>query len=50
MATHHHHQPGQPHPSPSVPPSLMRLSLGGRFIAVGVVIVLVWTLVVWAIA
>jgi len=28
----------------------MRLSLGGRFIAVGVVIVLVWTLVVWAIA
>jgi len=26
------------------------LSLGGRFIAVGVVIVLVWTLVVWAIA
>jgi hypothetical protein len=29
---------------------LMRLSLGGRFIAVGVVIVLVWTLVFWAIA
>jgi len=30
MATHHHHHPGQPHPSPAVPPSLMRLSLGGR--------------------
>ncbi|MEZ5889535.1 MAG: hypothetical protein R3D52_04245 [Xanthobacteraceae bacterium] len=50
MTTHHHHRPGQPHPSPAVPPSLMRLSLGGRFIAVGIVIVLVWTLVIWAIA
>jgi hypothetical protein len=48
MTTHHHH-PDHAHPSPPVPPSLMRLSLGGRLIAVGVVVLLVWTLVFWAI-
>ena len=49
MTTHHHHDPDHAHPSPSIPPSLMRLSLGGRLIAVGVVVLLVWTLVFWAI-
>jgi hypothetical protein len=51
MTTHrHHHHPGQAHPSPSIPPSLMRLSLGGRLVAAASVILLVWVLVLWAIA
>jgi hypothetical protein len=47
--TAHHHHPGHAHPSPAVPPSLMRLSLGGRLAAAGVVIALIWLLVFWAI-
>jgi hypothetical protein len=48
MAAHHHHHPGHAHPSPTMPPSLMRWSLGGRLAAVGIVVVLVWALVFWA--
>jgi|SoimicmetaTmtLAA_FD_contig_41_2614005_length_402_multi_1_in_0_out_0_2 hypothetical protein len=48
--TTHHHPPDHAHPSPSVPPSLMRLSLGGRLLAAGIVVVWVWVLVLWAIA
>lgn len=50
MAAHHHHHPGHVHPSPRLPPSLLRFSLGTRLLVVGVVIVFVWALVFWAMA
>jgi hypothetical protein len=50
MAALHHHHPGYVHPSPALPPSLLRFSLGGRLLAVGLVIALVWALVFWAMA
>lgn len=48
--THHHHDPGFAHPSPSLKPSLLRLSLGLRLCVVAAVSAVVWSLVVWAIA
>ena len=50
MTTHHHHHPGHVHPSPRLPPSLLRFSLGGRLLVVGLLIALVWAFVLWAMA
>jgi hypothetical protein len=50
MTLHHHHHPNHVHPSPTVPPSLIRLSLGSRLLTVGAIVLLVWALVLWAIA
>jgi hypothetical protein len=47
--THHHH-PGHVHPSATVAPSLLRLSVGQRLaIAVAIAVVL-WAAVFWAMA
>ena len=48
--THHHHHPGELHPSPRVAPSLLRLSAAQRLAGVGVLIALLWGAVVWAMA
>jgi hypothetical protein len=45
--THHHHG-GAPHPSPAVPPSLLRLSALERLAGAGVLIALIWAAVFWA--
>lgn len=46
--THHHHQGGEPHPSPAISPSLLRLSAGGRLAVAGVLVALIWAAYVWA--
>jgi hypothetical protein len=48
--THHHHHPGHAHPSPSVAPSLLRLSALQRVGLVAVVLALMWGAVAWALA
>ncbi|MDC7786301.1 hypothetical protein PQJ75_01160 [Rhodoplanes sp. TEM] len=48
--THHHHDPGHAHPSPRLPPSLLRFSLPARLGIVAAVAAVVWALVLWAIA
>jgi hypothetical protein len=45
--THHHHQ-GEAHPSPTLSPSLLRLSAPRRLAVAGVLIVLIWALAIWA--
>jgi hypothetical protein len=45
--THHHHG-GAPHPSPTVSPSLIRLSAMERLAGAGVLIALIWAAVFWA--
>ena len=47
--THHHHHPGQAHPSPVVAPSLLRMSALERLALAAVVIALLWGAVMWAI-
>jgi hypothetical protein len=47
---HHHHHPGEGHPPASISPSILRLSAVERLAAAGVVIVLIWTAVFWAMA
>ena len=46
--THHHHHGGAPHPSPTVSPSLLRLSALERLAGAGVLIALIWAAVFWA--
>lgn len=46
--THHHHQGGEPHPSPAIGPSLLRLPAGGRLAVAGVLIALIWAAYLWA--
>jgi len=45
--THHHHG-GEPHPSPTISPSLLRLSAPKRLALAGVLIVLIWAAALWA--
>ena len=47
LMTHHHHG-GAPHPSPTVSPSLLRLSAVERLAGAGVLIALIWAAVFWA--
>ena len=47
---HHHHHPGEGHPPASISPSILRLSAVERLAAAGVVIVLIWAAVFWAMA
>ena len=49
IMTHHHHHDGTTHPSPTIAPSLLRLSAAQRIAAAGVLIVLIWAAVLWAI-
>jgi len=39
--THHHHG-GRVHPSPTISPSLLRLSVPQRMAIAGVLVVLIW--------
>jgi hypothetical protein len=45
--THHHHT-GPAHPSPTISPSLLRLSLPQRIAIAGALIALLWATVLWA--
>jgi hypothetical protein len=45
--THHHHG-GEPHPPPTITPSLLRLSAPRRLAIVGVSIALIWLTFLWA--
>jgi len=45
--THHHHS-GATHPSPTISPSLLRLSVPQRLAVVGVLIAVIWAAVLWA--
>ena len=46
--THHHHQGGEPHPSPTIALSLLRLSASGRLAIAGALVVLIWAAYFWA--
>jgi len=46
--THHHHRGDEAHPSPTLSPSLLRLSAPRRLLIAGVPIALIWALAVWA--
>jgi hypothetical protein len=46
--THHHHG-GTSHPSPTITPSLLRLSAPLRVAIASVLIALIWTAVLWAV-
>jgi hypothetical protein len=45
--THHHHQRGEPHLSPPIGPSLLRLAASKRLAVAGALIVLIWTAYSW---
>jgi hypothetical protein len=49
MTHHHHHEGGAPHPSPTLSPSLMRLSAWRRLAIAGALIALIWAAFLWAI-
>jgi hypothetical protein len=42
LMTHHHHRGGEPHPSPAISPSLLRLSVSQRLAVAGLLIALIW--------
>ena len=46
--THHHHS-GAIHPSPTIKPSLLRLSAPQRIAVAGVLLALIWLSALWAI-
>jgi len=45
--THHHHG-SEPHPSPTISPSLLRLSAPWRLTLAGALIALIWAAFLWA--
>jgi hypothetical protein len=45
--THHHHG-AEPHPSPMLAPSLLRLSAAQRLAVAAVVIAVIWAAALWA--
>jgi hypothetical protein len=45
----HHHHSGATHPSPTIKPSLLRLSAPQRIAVAAVLIVLIWATALWAI-
>ena len=45
---HHHHHTGTSHPSPTIAPSLLRLSAPHRVAVAAVLIALIWVTVLWA--
>jgi hypothetical protein len=48
IMTHHHHHGGEAHPSPTIAPSLLRLSAPARIAVAAVLIALTWALAAWA--
>jgi len=49
IMTHHHHHGGEAHPSPTISPSLLRLSVPARMAAAGVLVALIWAAALWAV-
>jgi hypothetical protein len=47
--THHHHHAGEAHPSPTLSPSLIRLSVPQRLMLAGLLIGVIWAAVFWAV-
>jgi len=45
--THHHHA-GEPHPVPTLSPSLLRLSVAQRLAIAGALTALIWAAAFWA--
>jgi hypothetical protein len=45
--THHHHR-GAIHPSPTITPSLLRLSVPQRLAVAGVLVAVIWAAALWA--
>ena len=48
MTHHHHHHTGTVHPSPTIAPSLLRLSAAQRIAVAFALIALIWAAVFWA--
>jgi hypothetical protein len=46
--THHHHHGGDAHPSPTLSPSLLRLSAVYRLVLAGAMTALIWAAYLWA--
>jgi hypothetical protein len=46
--TYHHHHGGEAHPSPTISPSLLRLSAPARMAVALVLVALVWAAALWA--
>jgi hypothetical protein len=44
----HHHHGAEPHPSPTLGPSLLRLSAAQRLAVAAVVIAVIWAAALWA--
>jgi hypothetical protein len=44
---HHHHHGGEPHPSPTLAPSLLRISVGKRLALAAALIALMWIAALW---
>lgn len=47
---HHHHLVGAGHPAAVIAPSILRMALAGRLVAVAVIIAVIWGTVFWAMA
>jgi len=45
---HHHHHPGEGHPSATISPSILRMAALERLAVAAVVIALIWGAVLWA--
>lgn len=45
----HHHHGGAPHPSPTLSPSLLRMSAGQRIAIAGALVALIWAAFFWAV-
>ncbi|HVX91963.1 MAG TPA: hypothetical protein VG985_01935 [Xanthobacteraceae bacterium] len=48
--THHHHGPGEAHPSPCISPSLLRMSAAERLAIVAATALALWLAVLWAVS
>jgi hypothetical protein len=46
---HHHHPPGQGHPPATIAPSILRMSVFERLALAAVLIVVLWSAVIWAV-
>jgi hypothetical protein len=45
---HHHHPDGGSHPAAALAPSILRMALMERLVAVAVIIAVIWGTVLWA--
>jgi len=45
---HHHHPPGQGHPPATMAPSVLRMSVTERLALAALLIIVLWSAVIWA--